>query len=154
MISQTISVELLRKCRICGLEAYSETELEKFHKHKQALFGYENLCKLCWNAMRSKGGKHEFSMKRGNERNNPKQIKFLGKSILLRENPRINVCSECGRCYPEELKRQTSIHHEFYDKSHVLKNTWELCVSCHAKLHGLGISIGIGRGNPKEAEKS
>ena len=40
--------------------------------------------------------------------------------------------------YPEELKRQTNFHHDFYDKSNPLKETRELCCSCHAEFHNLG----------------
>ena len=142
-------LEPLRKCRICGLEAHSEADLEKFHKYKSLLFGHENLCKSCQNAMESKGGKYWQAKKRGNEKNNPKnnprKIRFLGKILIFKENPRINICSECGRKFPETLKRQTAMHHEQYDVSDPLESTNELCTSCHAKLHGLGITIGIGR---------
>ena len=144
----------LRICKICGLEAYTELDLEKFKKdNKRYLFGREPLCKSCENARFLKGGKYWRVRKRGHENDDPRRIEFLGKRIRLEENPRTNICSECGRKYPEELKRQTVLHHTTYDSTNPLLHTIELCASCHVKRHGLGITTGIGRTLRREAEK-
>lgn len=42
-------VPYLRKCRKCGLEAWTEKDLDKFTKSKLGLYGYMNLCKKCEN---------------------------------------------------------------------------------------------------------
>lgn len=63
------------------------------------------------------------------------KILFKSKRDRRQENPRKGVCSECGRQYPEELKHQTVMHHEHYNSEDPLKDTTELCKSCHGKLH-------------------
>lgn len=62
-------------------------------------------------------------------------IRFKGKPIRYQENPRTNICQLCKRKYPEELKRQTCIHHVIYNEEDPLAWTLELCVSCHMKIH-------------------
>lgn len=70
---------------------------------------------------------------------NPEYIKartsLKGKIIFNLVNPRSNICSKCGKKYPDELTRQTCMHHEQYDESDPLAHTIELCHSCHGKLH-------------------
>jgi len=63
--------------------------------------------------------------------NNKRRIKFKGKHILLKENPRTGVCSLCNH------HGRTNTHHfaEYHDDD-PLKDTIELCVSCHHKAHG------------------
>jgi len=63
-------------------------------------------------------------------------IWFKGKRIGFDENPRSNVCSKCGKKYPEDLKQQTHIHHIKYDSKNPLAHTIELCGSCHGIAHG------------------
>jgi len=43
--------EPLRKCRICGLEAWTEKELEYFSKFKESKYGRDTLCKKCKNQL-------------------------------------------------------------------------------------------------------
>jgi len=136
----------LRKCRICGVEAHNEEELNAFMRGKNSLYGRDNLCRECSNKLSRKGGKY-FERVKLWRKNNPEIIKaqrkksrvnrvlILGKGVCFKENPRTNVCSICGRRYPEELKRQTSIHHYKYDPENLLAHTVELCTSCHAKDH-------------------
>ena len=69
---------------------------------------------------------------------NSRRIEFKGKNISFKENPRTNVCSVCGRKYPDELKEQTCIHHIKYDPENPLANTVELCRSCHLSIHHSG----------------
>lgn len=38
----------LRVCRVCGLEAWTEEDLELFTKDPSCTHGRNNLCKLCW----------------------------------------------------------------------------------------------------------
>lgn len=37
----------MRICRICGLEAHTKEDLEKFVKHKPSAYGYQNRCLIC-----------------------------------------------------------------------------------------------------------
>ena len=66
---------------------------------------------------------------------NPNRIYFQGKRLQLNENPRTNVCSQCGKSYPEDLSEQTILHHTKYDPDNPLENTIEVCRGCHRKFH-------------------
>ncbi len=37
----------LRTCRVCGLEAHAEEDLQKFKKDKRRKYGRENFCLEC-----------------------------------------------------------------------------------------------------------
>ena len=56
---------------------------------------------------------------------NGKRVRFLGARLQLKENPRTGICSKCSK---EGL---THIHHLHYDRVNPLKDTIELCPSCH-----------------------
>ncbi len=124
---------LLRKCRICGSEAHNEEELELFHKDKKSCYSRKNLCKKCYNRLHRTRWKP--ARDKSHKKCSPRMIRFLGKLIYLKENPRTNICTECRRSYPDELKRQTDMHHEIYGLGNPLAYTRELCASCHTTLH-------------------
>lgn len=76
---------------------------------------------------------------RNKERNliyNPRRLLWSpsGKYILLKENPRKGVCEKCHRKVGEGVKR-TSIHHIQYHNDDPLRDTVELCISCHRREH-------------------
>jgi hypothetical protein len=118
----------LRKCNFCGIEANSKEELSLFTLNNECKYGRTNICHQCWREQYGK--KWELI-------NNPKHVLFGKKWFCPSDNPRINICSKCGKKYPEELKSQTHIHHESYDSHNPLDNTVELCHSCHTTLHQL-----------------
>jgi len=74
---------------------------------------------------------HKEQIKKGSQR----AIWFKDKKIFYPANPRINVCSNCSKRYPEDLKSQTVIHHTHYNSLDPLEDTIELCKRCHGKLH-------------------
>ena len=78
----------------------------------------------------------EYNQKHKDEirENKSRRFEFLGKTLLAESNPRINVCSNCGRVVGDEIKR-TNIHHKLYDTQNPLAHTVELCVGCHRKAH-------------------
>ncbi len=129
---------MLRKCVDCGREAHTTKDLDYFCKNKSSTYGHENHCKKCNNSLYRDPLKYKASSDRSTKKwnpiNDPKKIRFLGKLILLKENPRTNVCTKCGSGYPDDLKRQTVMHHEKYDQGNPTKHTRELCQSCHIKL--------------------
>ena len=55
---------------------------------------------------------------------------FRDKEVYVREefNPRTGKCSNCGK-----TGKRTHMHHIKYHEDDLLKDTIELCVSCHAK---------------------
>ncbi len=136
-----VEMKPLRKCRVCGLEAWTEEDLEKFMKRKNLPHDRRTICKRCFNTQYQKGGKyHETvtnyrrkSLKKRREYN-MRLINFDGKLIYLEESPRSNVCLLCNKRYPNELEQQTSMHHWYYDSENVLIGTQELCTSCHLSL--------------------
>lgn len=137
-------MDILRVCKYCGLEAYNDEDLEKFVSAKKYKYGKRNFCKECWAKAQRKGGEY-YETKRKASLNwyyknrdkqlkkNKKRITFKEDDIFIRiklpENPRMGVCSECGSV------GKTHIHHDKYDEQHPLKNTRELCSSCHARHH-------------------
>ena len=56
-------------------------------------------------------------------------LSFKGKWVELEFNPRLGKCSKCG------FNGRTHLHHKQYDESNPLKNTIELCASCHRAEH-------------------
>jgi len=66
---------------------------------------------------------------------NSSRIKYRDKIIHIGYNPRTGVCSLCGRV------GRTNIHHLQYHEEDPLKDTIEVCPSCHMKetmkIHGL-----------------
>ena len=147
---KTPIVPYLRKCVDCGLIAWSDADLEKFVKAKKGKYGRCNLCMDCMNLRCRIGGRYYDSVSRGSKKwyysnkdkvrvfemnRGARSIDFLGERITFSFNIRKNVCSTCGKCYPEELKQQTRLHHEKYDRKQPLAHTVELCHSCHRILH-------------------
>ena len=131
----SIQLILLRKCRECGLEAHTTEDLELFPKNKLACYGHRNICKKCFNSQLRDPLKYRPARDKYSKKRNPRRIGFLGKRIQLKDNPRTNICTKCGRGYPGELKTQTVIHHEKYETKNILAHTIELCMSCHNRLH-------------------
>jgi DNA-directed RNA polymerase subunit RPC12/RpoP len=63
---------------------------------------------------------------------NERRMKFKDKVIHIEKNPRTGVCSLCGNKVGEGIKR-TGMHHIEYHDRNPLKDTVELCGSCHIK---------------------
>lgn len=61
-------------------------------------------------------------------------MKFKNKIIYFKENPRKGICKKCLRKVGHGIKR-TQMHHLKYHDNDPLKDTIELCVRCHNKVH-------------------
>jgi len=72
---------------------------------------------------------------------NKKQIRFKGKSTYLGYNPRIGVCSKCGKSVKDSEINYTHLHHLKYDDNNPVKHTIELCIPCHRKEHIIEYSM-------------
>jgi hypothetical protein len=57
--------------------------------------------------------------------NHARRITFKDKQVLIKRNPRSGICSSCGK------KGITDMHHLEYHDDDPLKDTVELCKSCH-----------------------
>jgi len=134
---------VLRRCRKCGLEAIHKNDLNLFVIRRGRPYNRDTICKECFNSMKRAGGKYNSTEKRLKKKWNPIHTKRYGQRMYTFKDKvircdyviRKNVCSECGKKYPEELDRQTVIHHDKYDKNNPLAHTRELCFSCHIKYH-------------------
>jgi hypothetical protein len=64
-----------------------------------------------------------------NPKHHPRRLGWTpGKrQILLKDNPRTGVCSLCRK------QGKTHLHHINYHENDPLKDTVELCISCHNK---------------------
>jgi hypothetical protein len=67
-------------------------------------------------------------------KNQERILCFKGKDVYLKENPRKGVCELCGAVKGIDCQR-TSRHHIRYHPEDPLKDTIELCNSCHRKEH-------------------
>jgi hypothetical protein len=73
---------------------------------------------------------------------NIRLVTFRQRRILMKENPRTGVCSLCGKKIGDEyigskrrkrVVKTTQMHHLANHKDDPLKDTIEVCVSCHMK---------------------
>jgi len=111
-------------------------EYEQWYKYKDGF-----ICQNCYNKLilDPKWNKIKAA------KNNPRKMRFtpLGTKISLKENPRKGVCEWCGKKIGDEyidyygkvaVVDRTAIHHfAEYHLEDPLKDTVELCPSCHAK---------------------
>jgi len=67
---------------------------------------------------------------------NPRVMRFNNKLVYALEIPRTGYCSLCPNNIYDKSCERTSMHHydKYYDDK-PLKNTIEICNSCHKKLH-------------------
>jgi len=59
--------------------------------------------------------------------NRSRRLQFKDSRIYLKENPRKGICELCG------FKGLTHMHHINYHDDNPLRDTIELCPSCHRK---------------------
>ena len=85
-----------------------------------------SLCRKCYDKLIH----HPLSSKK----DNPRRIKFKDKRIHVKEIARNGICSFCGAVKGVDCKK-TQLHHFKYHDDDPLKDTIELCVSCHNKQH-------------------
>lgn len=79
-----------------------------------------------------------------------RRVGFKGSSKSVKENPRIGFCNICKKWVGEEYINRfgqktpitkTDMHHINYHEDNPLKDTLELCSSCHAKISKKQIEI-------------
>jgi hypothetical protein len=68
---------------------------------------------------------------------NRRHIFFKGRKIVVESCPRSGRCSKCGRQIGVDDIKITNMHHDKYHDDNPLKDTRELCASCHRKEHVL-----------------
>lgn len=83
------------------------------------------VCSNCYNMkINSEYYKHKYKSK----------IKYKGRYIYLKHEPRVGVCNWCRKVAPFDTP-YTELHHDerMYNDSNPLENTIELCKTCHQK---------------------
>jgi hypothetical protein len=100
-----------RICVNCGIDKSIRRGWSSWRHYKDGF-----LCEKCYTRLIS----------------NPRLLHYKDKFIFLKENPRKGICSWCGK------KGITQMHHfaEYHDDD-PLKDTVEICVACHKKVHGI-----------------
>jgi len=86
---------VLRKCRVCGLEVYTNEELELFYKDKTCKYDRDNICKKCSNIQRYK------SKAKRQKRYQWEAIQLLG-----------GKCEACGKEATDDTMVCFDFHHK------------------------------------------
>lgn len=90
-----------RKCRMCGLEAYTVEVLELFRKSKTLPYGRDNLCKKCDNEVQRPQARkrrelnplpsrYDYMITRCYNKNRPEYPRYGGRGIIICEEWRNN----------------------------------------------------------------
>lgn len=113
--------------RICS-NCHSDKSRTKQGREIWSVFGQGYLCDRCNTRIFRNPKRSRETIKKYNSR----QLIFKRKHVYVKENPRKGVCSWCGAIKGINCKA-TNIHHTQYHDDDVLKDTIELCASCHGK---------------------
>jgi len=121
-----------RFCYACGSDKswVDKNGQEHWLANKPTDLWICHVCRAIY--MQTASGRRIFNPQRTKEmiqRTNKKRMWFKQGSIRLPDNPRKGICSVCGST------KRTHIHHKEYHKEDPLKDTIELCGSCHRKAH-------------------
>jgi hypothetical protein len=141
-------IKPLRKCRHCGLEAYTEEDLKFFREKSEGLYSRDNLCKKCYMDYHkdyyqkhkkdpSFIAKRKFWRNSWYRRNKEKmllyhrehRISYSGRRYWLRKRPWTGFCELCGK------KADKNLHYHHWDEKHKEKGIW-VCGRCHRWCHG------------------
>lgn len=91
-------MNILRKCRICNLQATTEKELELFSTDNTRKYGKKNLCKSCSNAKTTKWKKENKEKVRDHATKYKYGINLLKYSKILETQE--HKCKICGTDNP------------------------------------------------------
>ena len=132
-------MQSLRKCRVCGLEAHAEDDLNLFKTCKSSTYGKANECKKCdnsryRNAVTSGQETREKVLRQ--KRNNHFKNKY-GMTLEQRDKYVLSVgqCEICGKGLNE---RTAHIDHSHTKHKHV---RGVLCNNCNTGLGKFGDNI-------------
>lgn len=115
----------IRKCSLCGGDTYREKDGHK--KWRRDLKTGNFTCTRCFDRI--------YRNPKKNPTYNRRRLRFLGKQVLLKTDPRKGICSSCGRSIEKGEIQRTNLHHLSYNPENVEAHTVELCVRCHSKVH-------------------
>lgn len=124
---EVIEMRPLRKCRICGKEVLTLSDLNDFTPNKPSKLGYQNICKSCHREMEKeyKRRTKEFTAKFKNKNKDGKlQCYFCQQEI-------IKIGGHCGECL---AIHSLDGNHENWDDD----NKVPVHNKCHMIYHGTG----------------
>lgn len=133
--------KLLKKCFDCGLEAYTDEELELFTTDKRRKFGKRNLCKKCEYERRkilNKKNREKFLSQH-------RSAHFLRKYGIT-EQERINLVNKIGFCEICGAPLSPKGHGAHIDHSHRIKDKnirGVLCNKCNTGLGKFNEDVGL-----------
>jgi len=129
----------LRKCTVCGLEAYNEKDLDLFVKDKRAKYGHLNKCLACFAEYRRKRrtSYRKYNGERWTERvkRTPEERRIVRHAVAAAQAvPLGDKCEICGRSDKQLVK-----HHDDYSKPLQIRT---LCRRCHYFVHQVAAETG------------
>lgn len=130
-----MSPKLIKLPRLCSECKSDKTCLRDGKYPRWYRYKDDWLCQKCYNKFISYPVYAKKLRKKGNLIHNPRRLLFKNKRVLLKENPRIGFCLLCSNNIHDGTCSKTNIHHENYHDDDPLKDTIELCTSCHNKIH-------------------
>jgi hypothetical protein len=120
-------MEVLRKCRYCGVEAYCEEELALFVKRSTKPYGRDPVCKKCQNKRLRKYHKENPHKRRETELKRNYDITLDDYNKMFKEQK--GCCKICGT-HQKELKKPL-----FVDHCHTTNDVRGLlCTHCNVLL--------------------
>lgn len=112
--------------KVCLIDSIHKTYIDKYnHQH---WYRYKDgwVCSRCRNKLIANPKWHPIT--------NSRRLKFKDKQVYIQSNPKTGYCSYCTNNIHNGSCKKTDIHHIQYHEDDPLKNTIELCVSCHNKI--------------------
>jgi hypothetical protein len=143
---------ILRKCRICGIEAKTDNELKIFILQKNSRYGRENICRKC-----KTNYQLIWEKKNINKQNHNKNRRKIRTVIISLYGGKCNCCGEKTfdfltidhihgggkkerKQYKDYYYYYKSIEQQFYDDKYTaLKKYQVLCMNCNIGKHINGI---------------
>ena len=121
MSSRTVESNIITNKKFCLIDSTHETYRKQWYKYQNGW-----ICSRCRNKLLN-NPKH-------NPISHPKRIRYKGKHVYLDQNPRDGYCRTCPNNIHDGSCKRTHIHHIQYHDNDPLKDTIEVCVSCHKTL--------------------
>lgn len=132
MIEDNIELPVIRVCYACDSHStYMNPKTGHLQWYGNPPIGW--LCKTCNTKYITNPEWHPIT--------NKLRIRFLSKQLYIEQNPKIGVCNWCRavkgqiNTQLDKLCKQTHMNHESYHENNILKDTIEVCSSCHRRYH-------------------
>lgn len=133
MLSNLVENTELKNKNVCFINSLHETYIKKNGKLQWHKYNGNRICHKCYNKLVHVPKYTLVNNHKNNLIYHPRRLTFKNKRILLETNPRTGYCSQCSNNIFDRSCKRTHIHHIQYHEDDPLKDTVELCASCHNK---------------------